>query len=317
MGEQKQAEAWTLNPFRVQASACLPPYRYFETLLALPHYYLVWIWREEVEWSQARIISAANAGFNAFSARGPSHQEVIPPSHFLKTGETCAGGESQRKQKMNAMKRKGFTLIELLIVVAIFAILAAIAVPNFLEAQVRSKIARVRADERTAATALEAYCVDYNQYPDTAYGDYTRLYIQYATQLTTPVAYVTTTDFKDPFSILQTTAFGNTGTAPDWRETLNYFAYSGWWALNAANSNYGVAFYPKRAYAVFSNGPSRLWSVCEHIPYIYESGHPLWVWSSLGGGLDVWCNGVYEATNGTKSYGGIVRYGGDLHVPQP
>lgn len=60
---------------------------------------------------------------------------------------------------------RAFTLIELLIVVAIIAILAAIAVPNFLEAQVRSKTARVRADMRTVATAMEAYVVDYNRYP--------------------------------------------------------------------------------------------------------------------------------------------------------
>ena len=63
------------------------------------------------------------------------------------------------------MKKRGFTLIELLIVVAIIAILAAIAVPNFLEAQVRSKVSRVRGDQRTMATGLEAYYIDNNAYP--------------------------------------------------------------------------------------------------------------------------------------------------------
>ena len=42
-----------------------------------------------------------------------------------------------------------FTLIELLIVVAIIAILAAIAVPNFMEAQVRAKISRAKTDMRS------------------------------------------------------------------------------------------------------------------------------------------------------------------------
>jgi len=45
-------------------------------------------------------------------------------------------------------KRPGFTLIELPIVAAIIAVFAAIAGPNFPKAQVRSKVARVRADMR-------------------------------------------------------------------------------------------------------------------------------------------------------------------------
>lgn len=63
------------------------------------------------------------------------------------------------------LKKSGFTLIELLIVVAIIAILAAIAVPNFLEAQVRAKASRAKSDLRTMITGLESYAVDHNQYP--------------------------------------------------------------------------------------------------------------------------------------------------------
>ncbi|MGB9691829.1 MAG: type IV pilin protein [Candidatus Sumerlaeaceae bacterium] len=61
--------------------------------------------------------------------------------------------------------RKGFTLIELLIVVAFIAILAAIAVRNFLEAQTRSKVARVKSDMRSLATAVESNTVDNNKLP--------------------------------------------------------------------------------------------------------------------------------------------------------
>lgn len=61
------------------------------------------------------------------------------------------------------VRSSAFTLIELLIVVAIIAILAAIAVPNFLEAQIRAKVSRVKADQRTLATAIESYTVDHNK----------------------------------------------------------------------------------------------------------------------------------------------------------
>jgi prepilin-type N-terminal cleavage/methylation domain-containing protein len=98
---------------------------------------------------------------------------------------------------MKTTIRTGFTLIELLIVVAIIAILAAIAVPNFLEAQTRSKVSRVKADLRTTLTAVEAYMVDYNHYPcwkdgPGPYGDLNWKYSQrHVIDLTTPVAYLT------------------------------------------------------------------------------------------------------------------------------
>lgn len=55
---------------------------------------------------------------------------------------------------------KGFTLIELLIVVAIIGILAAIAVPNFLNAQLRAKIGKVESEFATVRTAFEMYRMD-------------------------------------------------------------------------------------------------------------------------------------------------------------
>src|SRR5213594_3413136 len=62
-------------------------------------------------------------------------------------------------------RQRGFTLIELLIVVAIVGIIAAIAIPNLLNAVDRAKQKRSMADMRTIGTALEAYATDQNFYP--------------------------------------------------------------------------------------------------------------------------------------------------------
>ncbi|MBX7246598.1 MAG: type II secretion system protein GspG [Candidatus Sumerlaeaceae bacterium] len=109
--------------------------------------------------------------------------------------------------------KKAFTLIELLIVVAIIAILAAIAVPNFLEAQTRAKVSRTKSDMRTLATAIESYAVDNNRIPrEFNYGQYGDVLVnpQSGSTVTglsgimwwgvsTPIAYITSVYFPDVF----------------------------------------------------------------------------------------------------------------------
>ena len=65
----------------------------------------------------------------------------------------------------NQKRQQGFSLIELLIVVAIIGIIAAIAIPNLLNAIDRGKQKRTMADMRSIGTAVESYAVDNNVYP--------------------------------------------------------------------------------------------------------------------------------------------------------
>ena len=94
---------------------------------------------------------------------------------------------------------RAFTLIELLIVVAIIAILAAIAIPNMLQAQTRGKVAAVKSDQRVLSIALEAYHIAYNRYPPAPNAFVAPDALAQTWRLTTPVAYITSY-FRDPFA---------------------------------------------------------------------------------------------------------------------
>lgn len=64
-------------------------------------------------------------------------------------------------------KDVGFTVIELLIVIVIISIIAAIAVPNLMSANIRARVSGVKADMGSIAIALEDYKIDdpYRNYP--------------------------------------------------------------------------------------------------------------------------------------------------------
>ena len=215
-----------------------------------------------------------------------------------------------------------FTLIELLIVVAIIAILAAIAVPNFLEAQTRAKVSRVKADMRSMATAIETYILDWNSYPPcnnfglpgrrTTEGDIDPR-DRTLERLSTPQAYLTSAFLNDPFFtnmvISASTVAGLAGAAPfaqDVNENPQYVSifYTSWDPTGRT-----VVF--ADASGPFDDGqrPGRSWCT--------QSGGPDRTRIAIGGILDnspavEIVDILYDATNGTVSFGDIFRVGGQF-----
>jgi type II secretory pathway pseudopilin PulG len=181
-------------------------------------------------------------------------------------------------------------LIELLIVVAIIAILAAIAVPNFLEAQVRAKVSRCRSDMRTIVTALESYRVDNTRYPPMADINVnpsptgTGFHSRTPSYLTTPIAYITSLPL-DPF-VSQKVTF-TSAVYPASSEVGKRYVYYETVSLAAAYPNpWGLNDLP---------GWTGQWLMYGYGP----DGTPL---QGTGATLV-----PYDPTNGTISTGNVVR----------
>ena len=194
---------------------------------------------------------------------------------------------------MRASTMKAFTLIELLIVVLIIAILAAIAIPNFMEFQTRAKVARVKSDMRVIATALEAYCVDEGTYPASQMGG--GIY-HYAESLTTPIAYMTVPPL-DPFG-------DNIGVRAGLRHLLRFEYGAGKEGKRASQYNN----YPNDCWLLDSAGP-------DGIEDTHTSRNPFntlsfpWIWATYLNESEVMAI-VYDPTNGTVSRGQVQRSGG-------
>ena len=195
------------------------------------------------------------------------------------------------------VQQHGFTLIELLIVVAILAILTAVAIPNFLEAQTRSRVSRARSDLRTFATAIETYAVDHNFYPPSQ----TFVAPQDLAVLSTPIAYLSSADLRDPFATPRINV--PSGETDNFTRGYAYVAY-----------NTGSRFYefeppacsavPYRGWSVASQGPNQTLDGAGSLVFRTCPLAPQSFLEDLAGR-------IYDPTNGTVSRGDIIRFGGE------
>jgi len=198
-------------------------------------------------------------------------------------------------------KSQGFTLIELLIVIAIILILIAIALPNFLEAQIRAKVTRVKADLRTIHTAMEAYLQDWNQYPPRSEDEF-RPGANGLLQLTTPLKYL---------SEIPRDIFVMDGAPADEPGNQNPV----FWEMASTGPTLAQArggarpFRNIHAFILYSHGPD----VIDDF-----DGEGDWPWGGPGPQCSYVGDGIittsFTPTNGTRSRGDIHEFGGTWKV---
>ncbi|MBN2326450.1 MAG: type II secretion system protein GspG [Candidatus Omnitrophica bacterium] len=181
-----------------------------------------------------------------------------------------------------------FTLIELLIVVAIIGVLAAIAVPNFLNAQIRAQIAKAESEMQALGTALEMYHMDKNRYPLFVGPDGVNInpVNRRLIPLTTPIAYISSVP-QDPF----------------------------------LKTRYGVRIVENQHEAYVTYDYVDAWSIINHGKQAVV-GRSLRCseWQISGAGPDNNADTygtapLYDATNGLKSWGDMYRLGPPTSFP--
>lgn len=200
---------------------------------------------------------------------------------------------------MRTIQNRAFTLIELLVVVAIIAILAAIAVPNLLEAQTRAKVSRAQSDMRTIATGLETFRIDRGRYPpDAQYGPASITYLTRLKFLTTPVAYLSSVP-GDPFA--------NEGRILEYTSTKPHNPYQ----FPAVGGDW---VYPLTYDYANRRNPDGSWEGDATWTNITRSPGAV-TWALRSNGPDGWAAWLgepvpaYDPTNGAVSFGNIYYTG--------